>query len=194
MTLEQLKLRTKVTQADLDRLDAQGLRVEVEDGEIIIGEQGMTALHILVIKNLYDLLNVFVVAHTLGIVLMDGMRYILEALPEEVERAYVPDLSFLRTGRIPADFNWMGDFVGAPDLAVEIASPGQSNVTLINKLGRYLANGTEEAWLIYPWRAEIYQYRRDADAPQLYTGAQVITTPLFHGLEIVAERVFAKPG
>lgn len=193
MALEQLKPRTKVTQADLDRLDAQGLRVEVEDGEIIIGDQGVTALHILVIRTLFRIFDTFTTTHQLGEVFMDGMRYILEGLPEDVERAHIPDLSFLRAGRIPPDFNWMGDFLGAPDLAVEIASPGQSNVKLINKLGRYLANGTEEAWLIYPWRAEIYQYRRDADAPQLYSGAQVITTPLFPELEIVAEIVFAKP-
>src|SRR5690606_17453416 len=104
-----------------------------------------------------------------------------------------PDLSFLRAGRIPADFDWMSDFVGAPDFVVVVASPGQSNVKLINKLGRYLESGTEEAWLIYPWRKEIYQFRREADAPQLYTGAQQIETPLFPGLTFAAEQVFVTP-
>lgn len=81
--------------------------------------------------------------------------------------------------------------MGAPDLAVEIASPGQTNAVLLPKITRYLQAGSEEAWLIYPWRRTLYQYRRDAEEPALYSEAQMIdTSALFPGLKLVLADLF----
>jgi len=43
-----------------------------------------------------------------------------------------------------------------------VASPGQTNTVLLPKITRYLEAGSEEAWLIYPLRRALHQYRRDA--------------------------------
>jgi Uma2 family endonuclease len=185
------QIRTRVTQADLQRLDAKDKWVEVEDGEIIESENDVTFLHVVIVQNLFLILHPFVRDNKLGRVFTDGVRYILAGTLQDIERARKPDFSFLRAGRIPKDFDWAGDFVGAPDLAVEVASPGQTNTVLLPKITRYLQAGSEEAWLIYPWRRELHQYRRDAEAPVIYKEAEVIDTSLlFPGLKLVLAELF----
>jgi Uma2 family endonuclease len=148
-------------------------------------------LHVIIIQNLFRILDPFVRANELGCVFTDGARYSLVGTPQDIERARKPDFSFLRAGRIPQDFDWAGDFVGTPALAVEIASSGQTNTVLLPKITRYLQAGSEEAWLIYPWRRTLYQYRRDAEAPVLYRETDVIdTSALFPGLRLVLAELF----
>lgn len=184
-------IRTAVTLADLQRLDAEDKWVEVDDGTIIEGENDVTFLHLIIIQNLFLLLHPFVRAHKLGSVYMDGARYILAGTPNDIERARKPDFSFLRAGRIPLNFDWSGDFIGAPDLAVEVVSPGQTNPILLPKIFRYLEAGSEEAWLIYPNRKALYQYRRSADEPRIYSGDDVVdTSALFPGLRLVVADLF----
>ncbi|MEO8397710.1 MAG: Uma2 family endonuclease [Chloroflexota bacterium] len=185
------KIRTSVTLADLQQLDAEDKWVEVDDGILIEGDHNVTFLHILIMQTLFRVLDPFVRANKLGSVFMDGARYILAGTPTDIERARKPDFSFLRTGRIPADFDWSGDFVGAPDLAVEIVSPGQTNPILLPKIFRYLEAGSDEAWLIYPDRKTLYQYRRNADEPKIYSGDDVIdTSGLFPGLRLGVADLF----
>jgi Uma2 family endonuclease len=182
---------TSVSMADLQRLDAEDKWVEVDDGAIIEGEHDVTFLHLIIIQNLFRLLHPFVHEHKLGNVFIDGARYILAGTPDDIERARKPDFSFLRAGRIPADFDWSGDFVGAPDLAVEVVSPGQTNTVLLPKIFRYLEAGSEEAWLIYPSRKTVYQYRRSADEPKIYANDDVIdTSALFPGLRLMVSDLF----
>lgn len=184
---------TRITHEELLRLDAEHdeARVEVEDGEINISERDMTLLHLLSIKLLYDLLNPFVVSHQLGVVFMDGVRYRLVGTAADVRRAQMPDLSFVRAARIPTDLDMNGDFPGAPDLAVEVISPGQSNTLLLKKLLGYLEAGTVEGWLIYPRKQEIHVYRQAAEGVAIYSGAVAVDTSLlFPGLALRASDIF----
>jgi Uma2 family endonuclease len=187
------KERIAVSLADLQRLDAEDLWVEVEDGEIITLENNVTILHVIIIQNLYDLLKPYVVAGQLGMVFTDGVRYLLAGTPTDIERARKPDFSFVRAARITPDMDWTGDFIGAPDLAVEVASPGQTNAVLLPRITRFLEAGSEEAWLIYPWLKTLYQYRRDGDAPVLLGEADTLETPLFPGLPLALREVFRTP-
>lgn len=165
--------------------------IEVEYGKIIRVERDMTWLHTLIIQNLFRILDHFVRQAKAGIVFIDGNRYQLVGSNEDVQRAYVPDLSFLRVGRIPADFNWQGDFEGAPDLAVEVASPGQGILYFTKRISRYFDASVEEIWLIYPDRKELHQYRRDADVPRVFNETDAFTPEaLFPGLEIQISALF----
>lgn len=180
-----------ITQEDLLELDAQDKWIEVVDGEIVEDENNLTYLHVIIIDNLFRLLDIFVRTNKLGRVQTDGLRFILIGTRKRIRLARKPDFSFVRSGRIAAGYDWSGDFEGAPDLAVEVASPGQTNTTLTKKISDYLSAGTEEAWLIYPLRSEIYQYRHDAEIPRLYKVDEVIETPLFPNLQIALNNIFA---
>jgi Uma2 family endonuclease len=187
--MEQVKRR--ITQMDLQRLEAEGKSVEVDDGEIIVSEGGVTFLHVIIIQNLYDVFKPFVIVNKLGTIYMDGVRSILEgAAQDDLQRAFKPEYSFLRTGRIPQAFDWMGDFPGAPDLAVEVVSPGQTNPVLLRRVSRYLEAGTEEVWLIYRTRKTLYQYRHDIEAPVVINHEEPIMTPLFPDLSIPLKSLF----
>jgi Uma2 family endonuclease len=187
--MEQIK--TGITSADLQRLDAEEKWIEVEDGIILESEHDVTFLHLIIIQNLFRILDVHVRKHKLGSVYVDGARYILAGTARSVQRAYKPDFSFLRAGRIPKDFDWTGDFTGAPDLAVEVASPGQTNAVLLRKISRYLEAGSGEAWLIYPRQKALYQYRPDAEEPHIYRAGEVIdTASLFPGLQLSMDELF----
>jgi Uma2 family endonuclease len=180
-----------ITPEALRRLDTDESWIEVDDGRIIESERDMTWLHVLIIRNLFRLLDVYVREQGLGLVLPDGARYILSASRTKgIQRAYIPDLSFVRAGRIPADFDWMGDFSGAPDLAVEVVSPGQSNAVVLPKISRYLESGTEEAWVIYQGSRSLWQVRGDAEEPIHFTGAAQIQSPLFPAFSISLADLF----
>jgi Uma2 family endonuclease len=187
-------VKTGITQADLQQREAElgdDYWLEVENSMIVEVMRDMTWLHLFVIMNLFRLLDPHVRTNKLGGVYMDGARYVLKGTPTEIEDAPKPDFSFVRAGRFPADFDWEGDFFGAPDLAVEVISPGQGMPNLVRKLSRYLDAGTEEAWLIVPKKGELYQFRRDADAPVVYRKGDSLMTPLFPGLTIDIEAIFA---
>jgi len=185
------KIQT-ITQDDLIRLEAESdeFWIEVDDGAIVKVERNMTWLHVLIMRNLFRILDMYVQSNNLGWVMPDGVRYILDVDKDDIQRAYKPDLSYVRTGRIGADFDWSGDFTGAPELAVEIASPGQGIPYFVKRVDRFLSAGVEEIWVIYPSRKELYQYRIDAEVNSRYGEQDTLTTPLFPNLSISMADLF----
>lgn len=65
-----------------------------------------------------------------------------------------PDVAFV-SRRSPARYGKVRDFwPAAPDLAVEVRSPGDSLPELERKARAYLAAGTRLVWIIHPlWRS-----------------------------------------
>jgi Uma2 family endonuclease len=184
-------VRQAVTLADIHRMENDECIIEVDEGDIIIEERRMTVLHLLLIRLLYDLLKPYATEHKLGEVFMDGMRFRLMGTADGVVLARVPDLSFVRSERIPADLDLDDDFPFAPGLAVEVASPGQATATLLKKASQYLDAGTQEVWLLYPKTKQLHRYRHDADAPQVYgMGDTLDAKPLFEGLRISIDDLF----
>lgn len=178
-----------VTQADLLQLEAEGKKVEVYDA-IIVECEPVTHLHVVVIDNLFILLQPFVKANRLGRVYTDGVRYRLRGGGDDVLDSYIPDFSFIRREHIPEGYDFSGDFPGTPDLAVEIASPGQSTAQLLSKIADYLDAGTEEGWLIFMDAEEIHVYRRDEPGVRIYKGSAELTSPLFPGFTMTAADIF----
>lgn len=146
--------------------------------------------HTIIIHNLYDLLRPVVRS---GFIHGYGLKYILAAADDgSVIASRTPDLAFLRRGRIPDDFDRRRPFPGAPDLAVEVASPGQSLPTLLDKVADYLRYGSEEVWMIYPQQRELHRYRQDSQRPQVYAEGESFTPDaLFPGVTVDVSAVFA---
>ena len=66
----------------------------------------------------------------------------------------VPDVGFIRRERVPPPNTpaYEKAIAGAPDLAVEIASPSQFRPELAAKARHYLAAGTSLVWIVWPRR------------------------------------------
>jgi hypothetical protein len=184
------QIRAGISEADLMRPEYEWF--EVVNGEwVAIDTDMMGFLHTVVIHNLYDIPKPFVKTNDLGYVHGDGLKYILAIDEAGIETSRMPDLAFLRKGRIPADFDIQRPFFGAPDLAVEVASPGQTTAELLGKIADFLKYGTEEAWLIYPMKRQLHRYRRDEQAPEIYRDTQTIQSEaLFPGLTIKIADLF----
>lgn len=180
-----------ITQDDLLALDIQddNRHIEVDYGQIVFVEHDMGFLHTKIIQILFLYFHAYLQENPIGDVFIDGARYILAQSGESIQRAYKPDFSFIRKGRIPDDFDWQGDFIGAPNLAVEVISRGQSYAHQLSKIGRYLEAGSDEGWLIHPDQQLFYQHKPDGNAFR-YGIDDTVTSDLFPNLKIVLRDIF----
>ncbi|RFZ81804.1 Uma2 family endonuclease [Mucilaginibacter terrenus] len=83
---------------------------------------------------------------------------------------------------------------GAPDIVVEILSPGNNQKELRNKYEVYEESGVLEYWIVSPQDKTFFKYVM-ADGKfqpsKLMTIGDVITTPVLPGFELDLETVFA---
>jgi Uma2 family endonuclease len=101
----------------------------------------------------------------------------------------IPDLSFIRAARLQGlDPHQRPQ--GAPDLAIEIASPSDKPDDLARKAQQYLAAGARAVWVLYPEARLAYLYRRgerievrddsqSLDNPELLPGFGVPLSAIF---------------
>jgi Uma2 family endonuclease len=84
--------------------------------------------------------------------------YILMRGPDVVR---APDVSYVRKERIPPTGVPDGFWDLAPDLAVEVVSPGQSAAEVREKVRDLLAGGTQLVWVAYPRTREVIAHTPD---------------------------------
>jgi Uma2 family endonuclease len=132
--------------------------------ELVRGELRVTpppgAPHAFAANNLLYLIQSHVRANKLGRGFGDGTGYELVRLPRTVR---VPDVSFVRAERLPKEGIGPGLLRLAPDLAVEVLSPGEPASDLQEKLDDYLAVGTQLMCVVDPVRRSVMI--AEADAP-----------------------------
>ena len=106
-----------------------------------------------------SLLDPHVREHGLGKMLGEsGFR--LETGPDTVR---APDAAFIARERVPADGLPEKFWAGAPDLAVEVVSPGDTYEEVHEKALEWLALGARLVWVITPRRRSVTIYRAPDD-------------------------------
>jgi Uma2 family endonuclease len=83
--------------------------------------------------------------------------------------------------------------VGAPDIVVEILSPGNNNKELQNKYEVYEEAGVQEYWIIHPSERTFLKYtliNGTYMASRLLTGGDNETTPILPGFVLDLEELF----
>jgi Uma2 family endonuclease len=132
-----------------------------EDFELVRGvlreAEAMGGLHGASTVDLQTDINVFVRAHDLGMVFSADTQFLLIDTPRTILR---PDISFISKDRLPDEL-WVGIIPLAPDLAVEVASPSNRQVELIDKVALYLAGGTRLVWVVRPQQQTVTIFRPD---------------------------------
>lgn len=160
-------------------------RYELAEGELI-EVPGAGALHGFVAGTIYDYIKVFALEHGLGVVFGDGVSYILSRDPDTVR---IPDASFVARSRIPESGLPEGYWPFAPDLAVEIVSPGDTFDELQAKVREYLAAGTRLVWVVWPRGRSVIAYHpggiMELAADDLLSGGDVLP-----GFEMQVGRLF----
>jgi len=135
--------------------EVPGKQFELVRGELV--EVPMAGYpHARVVKALFLLLHTFVAERNLGEVFGDGLDYIIARMPDSVRG---PDVSFIAAEHVPEEaFEIFVPF--APDLAVEVVSPGDHVGEVNEKVRQYLASGTRLVWVLCPKNRSVHVYTR----------------------------------
>ena len=145
-------------------------------------------VHGAVVANLTAPLTQHVKAHRRGIVCGAETGFVLARDPDTV---LAPDVAFVRRDRIPAAGAPAAFWNGAPDLAVEVVSPGDTGPQVASKVDAWLAAGARVVWVADPKDASVTIHERDR-APRRLTAADTVDgAPLLPDFRLPVADVFA---
>lgn len=185
--------KVRWTTADLDLLAAdEWKRYEIIDGELFV-TRALHFRHQSVILNLCAELQNWSNETQLG-----------EALPtpgiifSDADNV-IPDAIWISVERMERFTDEAGHFTGAPELIVEVLSPGVSNERRDReaKLKLYSSQGVEEYWIVNRELQQVEVYRRENAVLKrvaTYNAQDTITSPILPGFECRVNRFFSQIG
>lgn len=133
-------------------------------------------------------LQTFAEDHGLGSVFGAETGFLLARNPDTVR---APDAAFVSQARLPENGVPAGYFPGAPDLAVEVVSPGDTTGEVEEKVQMWLAHGASLVWVIHPATRTVTIYRRDGSANVLHDGDQLNGEAVLPGFSFPVAKLFA---
>lgn len=142
------------TDAAFMALPDDGHHYELINGVLVdMGNSG--ALHGNICSNLIILLGSYVRLHRLGAMFDSSTAFKLKSGNKRS-----PDISFVTKEQLRGLQHLPDGFLeGAPDLAVEVLSPGNTIEEIHDKLVEYFENGTQLAWVVHPKEQYVLVYR-----------------------------------
>lgn len=154
------------TDEEFVALSKDGQRYEIVNGELIdVGNSG--ALHGYVCSLLIAALTSYSASSKLGVVLDSSTAFTMKN-----GNRRSPDVSFFAKERLQGMTELPSGFLdGAPDLAVEVLSPGNTVEEIHDKLVEYFENGTRLAWVIHPGEHFVLVYHSAQEPDRLLKSA-----------------------
>lgn len=169
------------TAADLERLSAQGWRVELWEGQLV--RMSPTGdLHGRVTRRLDRALDRYITPRGLGELWPAEAGFDLTRPGEERQTVLAADIAFVRAARVPPPTE--GYVPVVPDLVVETASPTQSRTDMGGKARQWLERGVPLVWVVWPARRRVDEWRpglttaRTMDPDDTLDGQEIL--PGFH--------------
>ncbi len=113
------------------------------------------------------------------------------------DEAVVPDVVWVRRERLAALLGEDGKLHGAPDLVIEVLSPGRQNQERdrVEKRDLYRRHGVAEYWIVDCWQRWVEVYRPAAEETtgpvQTVGEAETLTSPLLPGFSVAVAALFA---
>jgi Uma2 family endonuclease len=156
-------------------------RSELSRG-MLVREPRPGALHSRIAFELAVILRDYVNANDLGRVEVEA-GYRLSEQPPSVRG---PDVSFISRERLPADVpvSW---WPFAPDLAVEVVSPGNKVAAVQQKILDYFDAGTRQIWLVDAASRSITVYRSLSDIRIIRAPDVLVADDIFPGFELALD-------
>ena len=96
----------------------------------------------------------YVIANDYGITFSGEPGYLLDRDPDTVR---APDVAWFAPGRLPEGIQGYPEL--APDLAVEVKSPSNSNPEMASKAEMWLSYGSQQVWVEDPEHTTVTIYR-----------------------------------
>lgn len=105
----------------------------------------------------------------------------------------IPDLTYISYERLPAIWKRNEACPIAPELVIEIISPGQTSKQFAEKTTDYFKAGISRVWIIDPEATSIEVFSVDGST-QVYTDTMLIIDSLLPGLELTVKGIFEEAG
>jgi Uma2 family endonuclease len=173
-------IQTRLTIDDLIAIPEDGIRRELENGELIALESSSVE-HQTILGNIAYAVSIFLQTHKLGKAYFAPVDVVLE--PHKV---LIPDLVFVTTERLEIVKR---KIEGAPDWVVEVLSDSTRKRDLHAKRDTYLKHGVRTYWAIDPESEEIRIWEDGNPAVILERGA-TLTVSSLPGFELSADEIF----
>ncbi len=135
------------TEAELQAMPDEGYVHEIVAGELIMSPKN-NFQHEQICERLNFTLESFNRLHRLGAVSGSSMGFWMENRNcRAPEVSFVPKERLLRLGFKPDTRTF---FPGAPDLAAEVLSPGNTRAEMDERLADFFAGGARIVWMVHP--------------------------------------------
>jgi Uma2 family endonuclease len=178
-----------LTIADIESMPDDGIRYEVIDGELFVSSAS-NLHHQSVLTNILLAIADYLRQNPIG------KAFPGAGVTFDESSGVIPDLVFLtheRRRKIAA----AGRLQGAPEIAIEILSPGASNERRDRHVKRdlYSARGLEEYWIVDPEDRSVEVYRRGPDGLGFVSnlrGGDSLTSDVLPGFSTAVEAFFAE--
>ena len=175
-----------VTADELLAMPERNCRYELVKGELItLPIEGAT--HGLVVAQVVMEIAAFVKARKLGKVFI-RTGFILATDPDTVRG---PDVSFVSKARLSDDMS-DGYFTIAPDLAVEVVSPNDTDTDMADKTAEYLAAGTRLVVVVDPLNRAITKHPAQGNITRLGESDTLALDDIMPGFECAAAEIFGR--
>jgi Uma2 family endonuclease len=168
----------RFTWSDFIALPEDDLR-ELIDGHLVETEVP-SGIHEWIVALLVHRLTGWAMARQAGVVFASGYKVKIRE-----DRGFMPDVQYFRRGGRPVPFHGLDS--GAPDLAVEVVSPGRGRFDRVVKLAGYAAIGVPEYWIVDPERQTLERLVLEGSAFRVadsLTGDATLAPESFPGLTI----------
>lgn len=180
-------VRKQVTAEELLRMPEDGFRYELVRGEL----RRMTPagnIHGRVAMNFGILLGNYVKAHDLGVVYAAETGFRLATDPDTVR---APDVAFVSKERVEAVGEVEGFWPEAPELAVEVISPGDTYAEVEEKVFGWLDSGTKMVIIVNPSKHSATVYKSLTDITALAEDDILDFEDVVPGFRLAIREIFA---
>lgn len=174
------------TASELFEMPDDGFRYELVRGELRKMSPAGTE-HGAIVFNLSGLLAQHIKAHKLGQGFGAETGFKIASDPDTVR---APDAAFVRRERIPEGGIPKKFWPGAPDLAVEVVSPGDTYNEVEDKVEDWLAAGARAVWVVNPKQRCVVIYRSMTDVTRLSEADELDGGEVLPGFRCKVSEVF----
>ena len=177
-----------ITRYDYQEMPLGPPYYQVIEGDLVMSPSPNT-FHQHIAGNIYRLLAHHLDDHPLGEVFVAPLDVYLTDT-----NVYQPDVVYVSKAR--RSIITEQGIEGAPDLVVEVLSPGTARYDQGSKRKVYSRCGVRELWIVHPQTKllEVFNLALDADTPLVTYGENAqVTSPLLPDLKINTSAIFRSP-
>jgi len=178
------------TSQDLEALPDDGTRYEIVDGELYMSKQPNWN-H----QGICNLLSHFLTNWNRQV--RSGQIRPAPGIIFDDENNVAPDVIWISNQRLATSLESDGKLHAAPELVIEVLSPGSTNEIRDREVKRklYSRRGVNEYWVISWQKKQVEVYRRPPDQPSLELEATLyendsLKSPLLPGFACLVSEIF----